>query len=180
MTPPRVGPPDRGYAAQSGVSLAAVTADARAAHMVRLISQMTRTAPAQMIARQTINIMPRRRWNLSIGASTAALTPASSATAASSTTTDVVERKSALGIGGTIPEAIRLSAWNRYSPKFLQKLFVSSPNGGCDGVPKFGRVHADTGEQRPGTAPHRWWAPSGVAGSQWCNRLPARTKGGSV
>jgi hypothetical protein len=32
-------------------------------------------------------------------------------------------------------------------------------------VPRFGRVYADKGEQRPGTAPHRWWAPIGVAGT---------------
>ena len=160
MTPPRVGPPDRGYAAQSGVSLAAVTADARAAHMVRLISQMTRTAPAQMIARQTINIMPRRRWNLSIGASTAALTPASSATAASSTTTDVVERKSALGIGGTIPEAIRLSAWNRYSRKYawLRSATVAknvpkdSSFGGCTTAPELGRLRSVYASR--GSEPH--------------------------
>ena len=75
------------------------------AHMVCLISAITRSATAQMLAKLTRNIIPRRRANLSNWPSVTALATASSATAASITTTDTVERKGPLVMGGTIPEA---------------------------------------------------------------------------
>jgi hypothetical protein len=74
-----------------------------APHMVRSISQMTRTAKAQMLARQTINTMPRRPSNLLKGTSVTALAIASSATKASIDTTEAVERKPSLVMGALYP-----------------------------------------------------------------------------
>jgi hypothetical protein len=109
--------------ARSGVSLTAVPADARAAHMMRWSRAITTTATAQMPARQTMNTMPRCPLDLSKGTSVAALTTASSATPASNITTYTIEREPSLVIRGTIPEAIRLSAWNRNYANFALTAF---------------------------------------------------------
>ena len=72
--------------------------------MVRLISATTRIAKAQAAMRQTANSTLRLRADPSKGASARALVTASTATQASVTTTDAVERKPPLVMGSTIHE----------------------------------------------------------------------------